>query len=114
MEITQTDNFMVIDFTPEGTVEAMHRDRFDLGFLGRQSIHRASDIRFNEDAQSWDIWLAKGDTFVPVEQATGFESYDDARRMEVRWLEFCRLHDLSPFSPEGRNLVVVLREKFED
>ena len=116
MEITQTDRFMVIDFMPEGTVEAMHRDTLNLGFLGRQSITRASDIRFNDDTQSWDIWLAEPGRieFVDVSEAHGFDSYEEARTMEVRWLELCRLHDLKPLTQEGRNLLVVLRKRFED
>jgi hypothetical protein len=114
MNITRTDDFMVIDFRPTGEVEAMHRDKFNLSFLGAQSIHRASDIRFDEDTQQWDIHLASEGGFVPVEAARGFETYEEARKMEVRWLEMARLHDLSPLSEEGTNLLRVLREKFEE
>ena len=43
----------VIDFTPEGMAQAMHNDKFDLSFLGRQSIERATEIVFDEDYQQW-------------------------------------------------------------
>lgn len=114
MEITRTQDFMVIDFKPNGSVEAMHRDKFNLSFLGKQSIQRASDIKFNDDTQQWDIHFAIDGEFIPLDAARGFDTYDDARRMEVRFLEFCRLHDIIPNSPEGENLLTVLRTKFEE
>lgn len=103
---------MVIDFRPDGAVEAMHRDRFSLAFLGKQTVKRASEILFDEDSQKWDIHLAQGDKFVRVEAARGFENYDDARKMEVRWLEYARLHDIEPTSEEGIKLLTVLRAKY--
>lgn len=108
----QTTNLMVIDFRPDGAVEAMHRDRFNLGFLGKQSIKRASEILFDEETQAWDIHIAVGSEFILVEDAKGFADYDEARKMEVRWLEYCRLHDLEPTSTEGINLLKVLRENY--
>ncbi len=109
---------MVIDFRPNGEVEAMHRDAFDLSFLGKQSIKRASDIRHDQQTQSWTIFLAENrsdspETFVEIETARGFETYDDARRMEVRWLELCRLHSLQPRSAEGLAMLAVLRKSFD-
>ena len=53
-------------------------------------------------------------SFIPLDAARGFDTYEDARRMEVRFLEFCRLHDIIPNSPEGENLLTVLRTKFEE
>ena len=114
MQITSTDDFMVIDFRPTGEVEAMHRDKFNLSFLGKQTIQRASDIRFNDDSQQWDIHLAVAGEFVPVEAARGFDTYEEARKMEVRWLEMARLHDITPLSDEGTNLLRILREKFDE
>lgn len=103
---------MVIDFRPDGAVEAMHRDKFNLSFLGKQTVKRASEIIFDDDTQKWDIHLAVGSDFVRIAEARGFENYDDARKMEVRWLEFARLHDFEPTSNEGINLLNVLRDKF--
>lgn len=101
---------MVIDFSPTGEVEAMHRDTFPLAFLGKQSISRASDIRHNEETQLWDIYVADGEGFAGVEGAKGFATYDEGRRMEVRWFEACRLHSLSPLCTEGRVLLAILRK----
>lgn len=109
---------MVIDFRPDGAVEAMHRDSFDLGFLGKQKIRRATDIRFDEAAQTWTIFLADchadgPETFTIVEEGRGFPTYDDARKMEVRWLEMCRLHGIHPRSQEGTALLTILRQSFD-
>lgn len=113
MQTSHSEDFMVIDFRANGTVEAMHRDKFPLDFLGKQAIKRASDIRFDEQAQLWDIHLAVDDKFVEVGTAKGFATYDEARKMEVRWLEMARLHDLDPMSEGGLNLLAVLRKKFD-
>lgn len=106
---------MVIDFRPDGGVEAMHRDTFPLGFLGKQAIRRASDIRHQESDDTWTIFLAtdKPEEFVEVPQARGFPTYEAARRMEVRWLEYARLHQVHPMSTEGLALLNVLRAKFD-
>lgn len=104
------DARMVIDFSVAGEVEAMHRDSFPLSFLGPQTITRASDIRFDGDTQLWDIHVAEGDGFVEVPGAKGFSTYDEGRRMEVRWFEACRLHGLKPLETEGLALLAVLRK----
>ncbi len=106
---------MVIDIGPTGSVEAMHRDAFNLDFLGKQTIQRASDIRFDSDTQKWDIFLAHGctDEFVGVNEAKGFATYEEARKMEVRWLEMARLHSVSPLSSEGISILNVLRQTLE-
>lgn len=101
---------MVIDFTPEGTVEAMCREGvLDLGFLGRQIISRATDIRFDAETQTWEIWPAVNGQFVRLERdsARRFDQYEDARSAEVAWLETCRLRDVDPLSAAG---LVVLDE----
>lgn len=105
---------MVIDFRPDGGIEAMHRDAFPMGFLGKQTIRRASDIRHDEENDTWTIFLAgdEPDTFIEVAQARGFPTYDAARRMEVRWLEMARLHQTSPMSEEGLALLNVLRKRY--
>jgi hypothetical protein len=84
-------DYMVIDFTADGGAEAMHRDGFDLGFLGKQKIERASDIRFDEDKQSWAIWLNTPNGYILPDNASGFATYETARKTEVCWLEYCRL-----------------------
>lgn len=111
---------MVIDFAPSGAVEAMHRENvLDLGFLGRQEIIRATDIRFDAGTQTWGIWPRKpkaeldremaenghheAEDFVPppCKEATGFQSYETAREVEIRWLEYCRLVGADPATPRG-------------
>lgn len=103
---------MVIDFTKDGGVEAMYRDAFPLGFLGEQQVARASDIKHNQATQKWDIHLAdplNPEKFVFVREATGFDGYDEARKMEVKWLETCRLQGIVPLSADGRRILTVLR-----
>lgn len=104
---------MVIDFRTNGEVEAMHRDTFNLAFLGKQSIKRASDIRYDEATQDWAIFVAVGEEFQEVPEARGFETYEEARKMEVRWFEYCRLHSLAPLALEGIAMLNVLRKKFD-
>lgn len=104
---------MVIDFTPSGGVEAMYRDSFSLGFLGQQQVARASDIKHNAETQKWDIHLADplhADRFIFVPEATGFDGYDEARKMEVRWLELCRLQGVQPLDTTGKKILTALRQ----
>jgi hypothetical protein len=101
---------MIIDFTPAGTAQAMHRDGFDLAFLGERSIKRASDIKFNEGTQLWDIWLIREEEQpCLVSEAKGFPAYDVARSFEVAWLDACRLKGLDSVSVEGREVLGTLR-----
>lgn len=105
---------MVIDFHPNGVVEAMHReDVMTLGFLGPMSVTRASDIKFDTETQKWDIWLAD-DTggFLPPERpARGFDTYEEARDAEVAWLERCRKIDIAPSTSSGYLALEIIRWK---
>lgn len=76
----------VIVIGASGVVKAMHNDKFPLGFLGHQTIERASDIRFDTPSQTWGIWFNVGGEFVPPAMSThqGFDSYESARDYEVR------------------------------
>lgn len=108
----------VIEFSPEGTVQAMHNDGLSLSFLGAQTIERASEIKFNEKTQKWGIWLANtplgiaaGLSFLPpVRHADGFGTYDGARRVEVAWLNQCRYNSVEPESAEGLVLLKASRD----
>ena len=94
---------MVISFGGSGLVEAMHRDEFNLSFLGKRTIKRASEIIFNDDTSRWDIFIDDGSGEFSVTSAslTGFRGYDDARRYEVSWLDNCRLQGVDPASDDG-------------
>lgn len=98
--------YTFVDFSPTGEVQAMHReDVFDLSFLGKMKVFRASDIRFDEASQSWGIHLAADDSGTkfnnPVPEATGFASYAQARDIEVHWLETARGLCVAPDSTKG-------------
>lgn len=102
---------LVYDFSPEGKVEGMHHDCFSLGFLGTQKIQRASDIRFNEETQQWDIWLFSSDEWqAPTASLQGFAGYDAARRFEVLALNTCRKLGLRPTSPAGDSAIRAIRD----
>lgn len=93
-------NTHVIDITEDGTVSAMHNDKFNIGFLGPQKITRASDIRFHEDTQDWQIWLFVGelthnDDGYIHSLVSGFPTYESARKFEVKWLNEARLQSLA-------------------
>lgn len=114
-----SDNFMVIDFDPSGAASAMHRDSFSLGFLGKQEIKRASEIKFNESTQKWDVYLPTGaqvhdaDAWFAAAPACGFNKYDTARKFEVLWLEHCALQSIAPLDPKGISLAQELRFEFD-
>jgi len=100
----------VIDFTSEGTAQAMHSDKFPLAFLGAQSITRATDIKFNEDTQTWGLYLPSDiGTWEGVPEAQGFDTYEGARKVEVRWLNVCRLRGVNPESNDGLSALKLIR-----
>ncbi len=99
-------DFMVITFDPNGSVQAMHRDQFNLGFLGKQQIERASEIFFNEVSQAWGVMLPREVEGRRIfdqtcDAANGFADYNDARAFEVEWLERCALEGLDPMTYGG-------------
>jgi len=100
---------LVISVTPDGAVESLHKDQFDLGFLGDKKVCRATEITFNDATQKWDIVLMSP-TGVPQPAHTmhtgqlGFSSYDQARKVEVSWLNRCRLASVNPLS-NGESIV---------
>ena len=110
-------NEIVIDVAQCGRVTGMHRDEFNLGFLGNQKIERASDIRFDEGTQQWRIWLADKqpgdtkmleDTFTLVEGVGAFPTYNAARDFEVLWLNEAMKAGFPALSPAGVMLGVTL------
>lgn len=109
-------DFTVIDFSADGSVVAMDRPQFQLGFLGKQKIERASDLRFDEVTQLWDIWVHRdNDTYAivaTVSGSCGFPSYEVARAVEVAWFEQCRLDSVSPLCQEGIAILLEIRNRF--
>lgn len=101
----------VISFRADGSVEMMQDDKIGLSHLGNQSIRRATEIRWNEEGQHWEIELLHYDstgrkvasTIAP--QARGFASYNEARIVEVRWLTLARARGVMPGSQEGKSLL---------
>jgi hypothetical protein len=119
--MTAAADFMVINFEATGEVTAMHRDEFSLGFLGKQQIERASEIKFNEETQKWDIYLPQpedgpypGMQWVTCAEGMGFAEYNGARRFEVLWLETCALYSVNPLSGDGRALGRTKRAEFKE
>jgi hypothetical protein len=103
---------IVISIAANGKVEGMHRDEFSVGFLGRQKIERASEIKFDDDAQSWTVWYpVEGDTpaWATDPSLSGFDSYSGARSFEVEHLNRCLLADVPPLSTAGISLARELR-----
>lgn len=90
----------VIAIGPSGQVKSMHSDKFSLGFLGTQTIDRASDIRWDESKQQWGIWFNVNGTFCePRMQYEGFDSYEAARDFEVGVMNECLREQMEPFNP---------------
>lgn len=99
---------MVFDFSGSGTVEGLHFDSFDLGFLGDKTISRASEIIFNEDDQNWNI-LLPGKQLPECSAVEGFDTYDEARKFEVAWLQECRKAFVKPDTKDGWVIATQLR-----
>lgn len=94
---------LVISFGADGEVQSLHKDQFDLGFLGEKQVHRATDIVFNSTTQQWDIvLLSPAGVRQPAHTMHtgqfGFASYDQARKVEVSWLNRCRLACVNPLT----------------
>lgn len=105
-------DFMVLSFSDTGEVSALHRDEFDIGFLGKQEIKRASEILFNELSQKWAVHLPDHDGnygLPPIRAAKGFVTYKQARDFEVEWLEHCALQGVEPISLMGIAIANTLR-----
>lgn len=104
------ENFMVVTFEPTGVVNAMHRDSFDLSFLGKQAITRASEIMFDADSQLWDVKLPVDGVYtLTTAHASGFPTYEAGRKFEVEWLEHCALRGVEPTSEAGTIIAGSLR-----
>lgn len=87
----------VIAISATGGVKSMHNDRFPLSFLGEQSIYRASDIKWNESRQNWEIWFNVAGSFLkPFAEYKGFSSYEKARDFEVEVMNQCLKEDALP------------------
>ena len=111
---------IVIDISPLGRVAGMHRDEFNLKFLGKQTITRASEITHNPETQQWEIRVPP-DEFAsaripsgawPVIKSCGtFPSYNKARDFEVDWMNSCRIAGFKPGSQKGQRLAGLLRRE---
>lgn len=118
MTTTPPADFMVISFSAGGEVNAMHRDELSLGFLGKQEITRASEIKFNSDTQLWDVelpvgnWVKDAFGWQSILASQGFKTYNGARKFEVLWLEHCALAQVNPLSPSGCNIAMRLRANY--
>ena len=42
-------------FTPGGHIDCLYTEAIDLRTLGRLHVVRATDIRFNDSTQRWDV-----------------------------------------------------------
>lgn len=92
---------IVIDILNTGVVESLHFDKFDLGFLGRKEIRRASEILWDEDRQEWYLKLPGQEVETLSDLQRGFASYEVARDVEVDWLQECRMKAVQPLSANG-------------
>lgn len=101
--LAKPQDALVITFDSEGSAESLHIDQFDLGFLGKKHITRATDITFDDDSQTWTIYLlTEGkDPVLAWAGCKGLPTYEVARSVEVAWLNLCRVNDASPKSGEG-------------
>ncbi len=107
---------LVVSVSPSGGVRSMHDDRFPMGFLGKQQIKRASDIRWNEEEQTWEIWwYVRDDEFEgfaePAEPYRYFHSYELAREFEVNIMNCSLRTGYHPISNEMLLEATLLRDR---
>lgn len=104
---------ILIDISNTGKVHGLHFEELPLTTLGRASIKRATDIKFNSDTQLWDINLLDTDeSTIPhhPDHLGDFDSYEVARGHEVRFLQACRLQGVNTVSQAGDDLGAQLRD----
>jgi hypothetical protein len=67
-------------FTPGGRIDCLYTEALDLRALGRLQVVRATDIRFNDSTQQWDVHDADANT------GTGAVLFSHPSRSEcLRW-----------------------------
>lgn len=104
-----------ITIGPTGAAQSMYNDDFHIGFLGSVQVRRATEIVFNDSTQKWDIHylqyteVGEVQDTVSAPQLCGFDKYDEARRIEVAWLNQCRASATDPISPQGLHSLGSLR-----
>ena len=91
----------VFEMTPTGGIQGMYADKMDMTTLGHVEVSRASEIAFDEQAQAWTIELMVANVRKRVPVAHSFRSYEQARSVEVDWLNKCRTAGVDPMSAEG-------------
>lgn len=97
----------------DGTVTGLHYDDFDLGFLGKKQIGRASEIQFEEDTQHFYVDLPQLSGDGRPNFLMGFEGYDGARAFEVMILETAALSQIEPgFTAEFYWMGTHCRDRF--
>jgi hypothetical protein len=65
-----------------GDVRCLHTDAIDLRKLGRLEVERASNVEFNDKAQSWEVSLPDGTLL-----QGGFARRDEALAWEREYFE---------------------------
>lgn len=93
---------LVIDIKENGAVRSLHSDGFDLRFLGRARVKRATSILFDEDKQAWVVLAVNGLEAYTVDAI--FDSYEGARDFEIKWVNACLMGDVEPGSKNGLNI----------
>lgn len=102
--------YLAIEIGASGVVEAMHTDKFNLGFLGERNIRRQTEIKFNLETQKWDIvYLDASDAEHRDKMLDGFAGYEEARGCEVDWINAARVASVDPMSEAGLAIMASVR-----
>lgn len=102
--------YLAIEIGSSGIVEAMHTDKFNLGFLGERKVRRQTEIKFNLETQKWDIiYLDASDAEHRNAMLDGFTGYEEARGCEVDWINASRVASIDPMSGAGLSIMGGIR-----
>lgn len=108
MHLQAPHKTLVLTFSATGQVDGLHMDKFDLGFLGDKSVRRATEIVFDETSQQWDIIMCLESGRHAAKSwpgQHGFANYEQARDVEVAWLNLCRSQGVEWDSVKGEDLL---------
>lgn len=89
----------VMTIKSDGEISMLQSDKFDIRFLGKMVMERASNIVFDYDDQMYRILIAEREDEPHPDELRRFPLYEDAKSFEVMYLQSARMCNYDPLSP---------------
>ena len=103
----------VMTIKSDGETSMLQSDKFDIRFLGRMKMERASNIVFDYDDQMYRILIAEREDEKHPDELRNFPLYDEAKTFEVMYLQSARLLNLDPLSEPMHAIAPTIRGAWE-